>query len=44
MSDLHIIMSSGKTVHFNILDDGWLGADVGLPLLYEVERFVTQVL
>lgn len=34
MSDLHIIMSSGKTVHFNILDDGWLGADVGETILH----------
>lgn len=34
MSDLHIIMSSGKTVHFNILDDGWLGAEIGETILH----------
>lgn len=34
MSDLHIIMSSGKTVHFNILDEGWLGANIGETILH----------
>lgn len=34
MSDLHIEMTSGKTVHFNISDEGWLGGEVGETLLH----------
>ncbi len=34
MSDLEIILSNGKDVHFNVLEDGWLGANVSETILH----------
>ena len=34
MSDLYIEMTSGKTVHFNVVGEGWLGGEVGETLLH----------
>lgn len=34
MSDLHINMMSGETLHFNVVEDGWLGGNVNETLLF----------